>query len=98
MNDKTSVHLIRTYTFTLLFLINNHFTFNKALLCYFTLSYFYMIVHLGLFFILPVTFYKIKILKIRFNFFFFAGALKEVAAADVCTWRDFHLGLKHDPG
>jgi hypothetical protein len=95
MNDKTSIHLIRTYTFTLSFFITN-VTFNKALLCYFTNSYFYKIVHLGLVFILPFNINKTKILKIKL--FFFAGALKEVAAADVCTWRDFHLGLKHDPG
>jgi hypothetical protein len=96
MNDKTSIRLIRTYTFTISILINNHVTFIKALLCYFTLSYFYLIVHLGLVFNLPFNINKTKILKIKL--FFFAGALKEVAAADVCTWRDFHLGLKHDPG
>ena len=88
MNDNKTFNLIYTFilTYTILIII----TYN---LISYTLSFDFnfpnTIVHIGPNFLLP---------KINSKNILFAGALKAVVAADVRTWRDFHKGLKHDPG
>ncbi len=90
MNDNKTLKLL-IYTFTLNYTILIIITYN--LLSYKTLSFDFnpsnTIVNIGPNFLLP---------KINSKTILFAGALKAVVAADVRTWRDFHKGLKHDPG
>ena len=84
-----SLHLLNVYIFLLLIyflILLFKFIFIVKLGPAFGLNYFFSLKQ-----IFSLLF------KIESNSFLIAGAMKAVAV-DVRTWRDFFLGLKHDPG